>query len=77
MTWLEEEPESLNTFSLKPKPFRDESPRLHVPADQQSLVESMAELDVDVDAGETGSLITALPSLPIPVQSGVENGSME
>jgi hypothetical protein len=85
MTWLDEDPEPLNTvFSLKPKPVRDEEPRIPIPhpsaevtTPAESVAESVAELSLgghderdegDGDGngdGETGSLITALPSLPL------------
>lgn len=66
MTWLEEDPGALNTYSLKPK--RDESPRIPVPSPQLTPAES--EEEVNGEEAETGSLITALPSMSHPLMNG-------
>lgn len=73
MAWLQEETAALDTYSLKPK--REVSPRLHVLDVQSELTEEVEEEGrlTDYGAGETGttkgdaeSLITALPSFPLP-----------
>ena len=70
MTWLDDGPELLNTYFLKPKP--DSVPRLHGLPDQPVLVEAVGERKVGKDGQngrgygygekEDGS-ITALPTV--------------
>lgn len=67
MAWLEEEPETLNTYSLKPK--LDISPRIHAFSTQQALTEGVEGVHDSGDQNmgtETGSIITALPAIPHP-----------
>ena len=76
MAWLQQETASLNTYSFTPK--RDDSPRIHVLPVHQTLTEEEEEAeeeeaDDDHDAsgiettkGDDGSLLTALPSFPLP-----------
>lgn len=74
MAWLQEETAALNTYSLKPK--RDVSPRIHVLDVQSDLTkEEIGEGNEGPDnntgetctaKGDAESLITALPSVPLP-----------
>ncbi|KAL4889720.1 hypothetical protein BDV59DRAFT_186050 [Aspergillus ambiguus] len=70
MTWLQEESEALNTYSLKPK--RDVAPRIHVLSVHMTLAQE-SELEGKDDGAakheeknddDAQSIITALPSVP-------------
>ncbi|OJJ35724.1 hypothetical protein ASPWEDRAFT_110312 [Aspergillus wentii DTO 134E9] len=72
MTWLQEESEALKTYSLKPK--CDVAPRIHIFSVDAAFSEEEEEYNDDKDGsetvrGETGSIITALPSVPPPTSS--------
>lgn len=67
MTWLQDESETLNTYSLKPK--LDISPRLHALSAQQAITKCLGEAHSSGDENteaETESMITALPAVPHP-----------
>ncbi|KAJ5721132.1 uncharacterized protein N7483_009066 [Penicillium malachiteum] len=68
MSWVQDEPEVLNTYSFKQRP--EMSPRIHVLSVQMTLDE---ELNTDEDiideipnviGGDSDSIITALPAVP-------------
>jgi hypothetical protein len=70
MSWVQE-PEFLSTYSFKQRPAI--SPRIHVLsiAIDDELEKSFEDavsmnMSMNDDAGETGSIITALPTLPAP-----------
>ncbi|KAJ6140427.1 hypothetical protein N7470_010432 [Penicillium chermesinum] len=68
MSWAQDEPEILNTYSFKRRP--EISPRIHVVSVQMILDEDMNFGEDTVDGasevgGDAGSIITALPSLSI------------
>lgn len=75
MSWVHDAPELLNTYSFKPKP--DLSPRIHVSSVLMNLDESLdrvCDRDEVPGAGdgagyEAGSIITALPAVPLPPPS--------
>jgi hypothetical protein len=72
MSWTQE-PEFLSTYSFKQRP--EISPRIHVlsTAIDEELEKSFdMRMDGKEDVGgETGSIITALPAVPVPVSVSV------
>ncbi|RAL05046.1 uncharacterized protein BO80DRAFT_451984 [Aspergillus ibericus CBS 121593] len=72
MAWLQEDGGVMNTYSLKPK--RDVDPRIHVLSVQFSLGQDRtvagnpdSEADLGVSPEDPQSAITALPSMPLPL----------
>lgn len=75
MSWLQE-PEFLNTYSFKQRP--EACPRIHVLSVQMTLDEDLTvahEGEEAPDAGETGSIITALPAVPPPTPASIPSVS--
>lgn len=67
--WLQEETQSLSTYSLKPK--REFAPRIHVLSVTEELEEDEEANDdntreIETAKGDAESIITALPSFPLP-----------
>lgn len=75
MSWLQE-PEFLNTYSFKQRP--EATPRIHVLSVQMTLDEDLTvahEGEEVPDAGDTGSIITALPAVPPPTSASIPSVS--
>lgn len=75
MSWLQE-PEFLNTYSFKQRP--EVAPRIHVLSVQMTLDEELTvarDGEEAPDAGETGSIITALPAVPPPTPASIPSVS--
>lgn len=73
MSWLQE-PELLNTYSFKQRP--GPSPRIHVLSVQMTLDEDLTvacEGGEASGAGDTGSIITALPAVPPPTPASIRS----
>ena len=82
MSWVQDAPETLNTYSFKQRP--ETSPRIHVLSVQMTLDEDLrlgaeiGEEDVpDGTGSDTGSIITALPSLPPPTPATIPSVASE
>lgn len=82
MSWVQDVPETLNTYSFKQRP--ESSPRIHVLSVQMTLDEDLrlgtetGEEDVpDGTGSDTGSIITALPSLPPPTPATIPSVASE
>jgi hypothetical protein len=70
MSWTQE-PEFLSTYSFKQRP--EISPRIHVLsiAIDEELEKSFdMSVNGNEDVAETGSIITALPAVPVPAVQG-------
>ncbi|KAJ5150954.1 uncharacterized protein N7482_010206 [Penicillium canariense] len=78
MSWVQE-PEFLNTYSLKQRPAT--SPRIHVLSialDEELDGGFGVHVGDDVgEAGETGSIITALPAVPPPTPATIKSVAAE
>ncbi|KAJ5724887.1 hypothetical protein N7493_006615 [Penicillium malachiteum] len=80
MSWVQDEPEVLNTYSFKQRP--EMAPRIHVLSVHMTLDE---ELDADegiIDEmpdviGDSESIITALPAVPPPTSATIPSVASE